>query len=152
MRTPPQPRQVPRATFKDRRCAGYISGLGIPSTRLLDKNSSIGIDHSTCDYHFLWRQTKYNSELKLSAVALEMITKYITDVSTKFNPFKNSAKTCRSFLAHLPSNARQIMKVNTQILPRHSQEPSSLSLKFSTSCFFCTHHQLRIYRICELIE
>jgi large subunit ribosomal protein L53 len=61
-----------------------------------------------------------------------MITKFLTDVTTKFNPFTKRAKTCRSFLAHLPPNARQTMKIKTTILPRDSQEPSSIYVKFST--------------------
>lgn len=60
-----------------------------------------------------------------------MITKFITDVSTKFNPFSKRAKTCRIFLAHLPSSARQTMNIDTKILPRTSREGSTLSLKFS---------------------
>ncbi|MCJ1252656.1 39S ribosomal protein L44, mitochondrial [Lignoscripta atroalba] len=59
-----------------------------------------------------------------------MITKFITDVSTKFNPFSKRAKTCRVFLAHLPPNARQTMKITTKLLPRGSKEGSMLSLKF----------------------
>jgi len=59
-----------------------------------------------------------------------MITKFLTDVTTKFNPFTKRAKTCRSFLAHLPPNARQTMKIKTTILPRDSQEPSSIYVKF----------------------
>lgn len=62
-----------------------------------------------------------------------MITKFITDVSTKFNPFSKRGKTCRIFLAHLPPSARQTMKINTKLLPRTSREGSSLSLKFSKS-------------------
>ncbi|MCJ1300355.1 39S ribosomal protein L44, mitochondrial [Hypocenomyce scalaris] len=59
-----------------------------------------------------------------------MITKFITDVSTKFNPFSKRGKTCRIFLAQLPPSARQTMKINTKILPRTSREGSTLSLKF----------------------
>ncbi|KAL9637936.1 MAG: hypothetical protein Q9164_001889 [Protoblastenia rupestris] len=59
-----------------------------------------------------------------------MITKHITEVSTKFNPFKKPAKTCRVFLAYLPANARQNMKIDTKVLPRDSQENSELRLKF----------------------
>lgn len=62
-----------------------------------------------------------------------MITKFITDVSTKFNPFSPRAKTCRSFLSHLPPNARQTMKINAKLLPRNSKEASFLNLKFSRS-------------------
>ena len=63
-----------------------------------------------------------------------MITKHITEVITKFNPFTKPAKTCRIFLAHLPANARTTMKINATVLKRDSQEPSFLKLKFST-CF-----------------
>ncbi|MCJ1478937.1 39S ribosomal protein L44, mitochondrial [Lambiella insularis] len=59
-----------------------------------------------------------------------MITKFITTVSTKFNPFSKRAKTCRIFLAQLPSNARQTMKITTKLLPRESKEASTLSLTF----------------------
>ncbi len=60
-----------------------------------------------------------------------MITKHITEVTTKFNPFTKASKTCRIFLANLPANARTMMKVNTTVFPRDSREPSSLKLKFS---------------------
>ncbi|KAI9834728.1 MAG: hypothetical protein M1819_002813 [Sarea resinae] len=59
-----------------------------------------------------------------------MITKFITDVSTKFNPFSPRAKTARIFLSLLPPTARQTMKINTVLLPRNSTALSSLSLKF----------------------
>ncbi|KAI4127786.1 MAG: hypothetical protein LQ347_004450 [Umbilicaria vellea] len=59
-----------------------------------------------------------------------MITKFITDVSTKFNPFSKRGKTCRIFLAHLPASARRTMKINIIILPRTSREGSTLRLKF----------------------
>lgn len=107
--------------------------------------------HSSCITHK--NLTRYRSlPFCQERNDLEMITKFITDVSTKFNPFRKSAKTCRSFLAHLPSNARQVMKVNTQVLPRHSQDPSSLSLKFSTSCTSLHTVNLGTYRIYQLIE
>ena len=60
-----------------------------------------------------------------------MITKHFTEVTTKFNPFAKKAKTCRIFLAHLPPNARQFMKINAQVLPRGSKENSFLHVKFS---------------------
>jgi len=59
-----------------------------------------------------------------------MITKFITDVTTKFNPFSRRAKTCRIFLAQLPANARQTMKIKTALLPQDSKDPSSLFVKF----------------------
>ena len=61
-----------------------------------------------------------------------MITRFLTSVTTKFNPFSPSAKTARIFLSLLPPNARQMgMKINTTLLPRNSKEPSVLLLKFS---------------------
>ncbi|KAL9136383.1 MAG: hypothetical protein Q9175_002400 [Cornicularia normoerica] len=59
-----------------------------------------------------------------------MITKHITEVTTRFNPFTKPSKTCRVFLAHLPANARTTIKINTTVLKRDSQEPSFLKLKF----------------------
>lgn len=60
-----------------------------------------------------------------------MITRFITEVSTAFNPFSPKAKTARIFLSFLPPNARQSMKVDTKLLPRSSQEKSFVALKFS---------------------
>ncbi len=60
-----------------------------------------------------------------------MITKHITEVTTRFNPFTKPSKTCRVFLAHLPANARTTMKINTTVLQRDSKEPSFLKLRFS---------------------
>ncbi|KAI9784757.1 MAG: 39S ribosomal protein L44, mitochondrial [Geoglossum umbratile] len=61
----------------------------------------------------------------------EMITRFITEVTTKFNPFSPRAKTARIFLSLLPPNARQAgMKINTTLYPRGSKERSVLSLKF----------------------
>ncbi len=62
-----------------------------------------------------------------------MITRFITSVSTSFNPFSRSAKTARSFLAHLPPNARQTMAINTKLLPRDTKDKAVLQLKFSES-------------------
>ncbi|MCJ1306518.1 39S ribosomal protein L44, mitochondrial [Agyrium rufum] len=60
-----------------------------------------------------------------------MITKFLTGVSTKFNPFSPRAKVCRIFLAQMPPDARRTMQVKTKLLPRTSEEGSSLALKFS---------------------
>jgi len=60
-----------------------------------------------------------------------MITRFITEVSTKFNPLSPKAKAARLFLASLPPNVRQNgMTVNTTLLPRTSDEPSTLYVKF----------------------
>ncbi|KAL8791540.1 MAG: hypothetical protein Q9195_005868 [Heterodermia aff. obscurata] len=58
-----------------------------------------------------------------------MNTKFITNVSVKFNPFKRSSNACRFFLAQLPANARTTMKISTTILLRDSQEESMLHIK-----------------------
>ncbi|KAL8842409.1 MAG: hypothetical protein Q9170_000537 [Blastenia crenularia] len=59
-----------------------------------------------------------------------MITRFITEVSIAFNPFRKPGSTCRKFLAHLPANARQSMKINTEVLTMDSKEPNFLKLKF----------------------
>jgi len=69
----------------------------------------------------------------LVSIYSTMITRFLTDVRAKFNPFSPRGKTARLFLALLPPNARSSMKIETQILSRHSKEPSVLFLKLSTS-------------------
>jgi len=59
-----------------------------------------------------------------------MITRFITEVSTVFNPFSPKAKTARLFLSFIPPSSRQAMKINTKLLPRASRDPSVLHLKF----------------------
>ncbi|PBP26926.1 hypothetical protein BUE80_DR002115 [Diplocarpon rosae] len=59
-----------------------------------------------------------------------MITRFITEVSTVFNPFSPKAKTARIFLSFLPPNARQTMKIDTKLLPRTSKDRSYVALKF----------------------
>ncbi|CAK7271385.1 39S ribosomal protein L44, mitochondrial [Sporothrix epigloea] len=60
-----------------------------------------------------------------------MLTRFITEVSTRFNPFSVRSKAARLFLTELPPNVRQQgMLVTTQLLPRDSTEPSSLTVKF----------------------
>ncbi|KAF7919458.1 uncharacterized protein EAE98_009298 [Botrytis deweyae] len=70
---------------------------------------------------------KLHRTLKVSS---NMITRFITEVSTVFNPFSPKAKTARLFLSVLPPNARQTMKIDTKILPRASKERSLVRLKF----------------------
>lgn len=65
-----------------------------------------------------------------------MITRYITDVTTRFNPFSPRAKAARLFLTRLPPGARAAgMNITTQLLARTSTEPSSLWIKFSALLF-----------------
>ncbi|KAK4105542.1 hypothetical protein N658DRAFT_512968 [Parathielavia hyrcaniae] len=60
-----------------------------------------------------------------------MITRFITEVATRFNPFSARAKSARLFLTCLPPSARSSgMNITTQLLPRSSTEPSSLHIKF----------------------
>ncbi|KAL1896127.1 39S ribosomal protein L44, mitochondrial [Sporothrix stenoceras] len=60
-----------------------------------------------------------------------MLTRFITEVTTRFNPFSAQSKAARLFLTQLPPSARQNgMVVTTQLLPRTSTEPSTLTVKF----------------------
>ncbi|GJC84149.1 mitochondrial ribosomal protein L44 [Colletotrichum tofieldiae] len=60
-----------------------------------------------------------------------MITKFMTEVTTKFNPFSPKAKSARLFLSFIPPTARSSgMSIKTVLLPRTSTEPSSLFVKF----------------------
>ncbi|TDZ12868.1 54S ribosomal protein L44 [Colletotrichum spinosum] len=60
-----------------------------------------------------------------------MITKFMTEVKTKFNPFSPAARSARLFLSFIPPTARKTgMTISTTLLPRGSQEPSSLYVKF----------------------
>ncbi|CAJ2513430.1 Uu.00g015490.m01.CDS01 [Anthostomella pinea] len=60
-----------------------------------------------------------------------MITRFITEVNTKFNPFSMRSRATRLFLSSLPPKARQQgMAITTSLLPRTSTEASSLKIKF----------------------
>ncbi|EOO01932.1 putative mitochondrial ribosomal protein l44 protein [Phaeoacremonium minimum UCRPA7] len=60
-----------------------------------------------------------------------MITRFITEINTKFNPFSTKAKAARLFLTFLPPNARSSgMSITTTLLPRTSAEAPSLRVKF----------------------
>ncbi|KAI1094149.1 putative ribosomal protein YmL44, mitochondrial [Rostrohypoxylon terebratum] len=59
-----------------------------------------------------------------------MITRFITEVNTKFNPFSMRSRATRLFLNSLPPNARQSMQINTTLLPRASTLPATLLVKF----------------------
>ncbi len=63
-----------------------------------------------------------------------MITKFMTEITARFNPFSACAKPARLFLTLLPPNARTSgTTISTTLLPRASTEPSSVAVKFSTS-------------------
>jgi large subunit ribosomal protein L53 len=60
-----------------------------------------------------------------------MITRFITDVNLKFNPFSVRSRATRLFLTFLPPNARASgMHINTTLLPRTTDQPGSLHIKF----------------------
>ncbi|KAI0868392.1 39S ribosomal protein L53/MRP-L53-domain-containing protein [Hypoxylon argillaceum] len=60
-----------------------------------------------------------------------MITRFITEVNTKFNPFSMGSRATRLFLSYLPPNARASgMQINTTLLARNSTEPNFLCVKF----------------------
>lgn len=91
--------------------------------------------HPTIDKSYQLRQ-RFNSRLipqrPLSSTD-KMITKFMTEVTAKFNPFSTCAKPARLFLTFLPPNVRANgTVVNTALLPRDSAENSSLRVKFST--------------------
>lgn len=60
-----------------------------------------------------------------------MITRFLTEVRTSFNPFAPRAKVARNFLAMLPPNARQDMQVHVKMLPRNGGDKCTLAIKFS---------------------
>ncbi|KAI1328290.1 39S ribosomal protein L53/MRP-L53-domain-containing protein [Xylariaceae sp. FL0255] len=63
-----------------------------------------------------------------------MLTRFITEVNTRFNPFSLRSRATRLFLSNLPPNARAMgMQINTVLLPRTSTEPNSISVKFSAA-------------------
>ncbi|ORY08202.1 39S ribosomal protein L53/MRP-L53-domain-containing protein [Clohesyomyces aquaticus] len=60
-----------------------------------------------------------------------MITRFLTDVRVKFNPFSPRSKSARIFLSLMPPNARADgMKIESKMLPRASKDPATLALKF----------------------
>lgn len=69
--------------------------------------------------------------------AVNMITRFLTSVSTAFSPFNpKSGKTARNFLAMLPPNARTTMAINVKMLPKtEAAKPALLSLTFSAFPF-----------------
>ncbi|OAQ98195.1 hypothetical protein LLEC1_02304 [Akanthomyces lecanii] len=61
----------------------------------------------------------------------KMITKFMTEITARFNPFSACAKPARLFLTLLPPNARTSgTNISTTLLPRASTEPSSIAVKF----------------------
>ncbi|KAG5921777.1 hypothetical protein E4U42_005706 [Claviceps africana] len=61
----------------------------------------------------------------------KMITKFMTEVTARFNPFAACAKPARLFLTYMPPNARANgTSIHTTLLPRGATESSSLRVKF----------------------
>lgn len=61
-----------------------------------------------------------------------MITRFITEVSTRVNPFSPKSKSVRLFLNSLPSKVRsQGTAVSTKMLPRLTADKNALLVKFS---------------------
>ncbi|KAF2742588.1 hypothetical protein M011DRAFT_452806 [Sporormia fimetaria CBS 119925] len=80
-----------------------------------------------------------------------MITRFLTDVRVKFNPFNRTSKSARLFLSLLPPNARADgMKIESQMLPRVSKEPATLGVKFKDGKEMSL--ELDKMRITEVIE
>ena len=76
-----------------------------------------------------------------------MITKFMTEVTAKFNPFSPCAKPARLFLTQLPPNARANgMKITSTLLPKGATEPSSVYVKFSA---FSASEQSRLWQLTE---
>lgn len=66
-----------------------------------------------------------------------MITRFITEVNTKFNPFSAKSRSARLFLSFLPPTARsQGMAIQAKLLPRASTDKAALQVKFSTGYLF----------------
>ncbi|KAH6685385.1 39S ribosomal protein L53/MRP-L53-domain-containing protein [Plectosphaerella plurivora] len=60
-----------------------------------------------------------------------MMTKFITEITTRFNPFSPQARTARLFLSIIPPSARTTgVNIKTVLLNKASKEPASLSVKF----------------------
>ncbi|TLD26412.1 hypothetical protein PspLS_04839 [Pyricularia sp. CBS 133598] len=59
------------------------------------------------------------------------MNRFVTEVTTQFNPFASSARAARLFLAYLPPNARASgMNIKTSLLPKTSTQPPKLQVKF----------------------
>jgi len=61
---------------------------------------------------------------------VEMITKFLTNISVTLNPFSNLSKSARIFLSLLPPDSRQTIKINTKLLARTSDQPPKIAVTF----------------------
>ncbi|KAF2869441.1 39S ribosomal protein L53/MRP-L53-domain-containing protein [Massariosphaeria phaeospora] len=80
-----------------------------------------------------------------------MITRFLTNVSVKFNPFSPRSKSARLVLSLIPSTARASgLRVESKMLPRDSKEPASLGVKFKDGKEM--NLELDKMRITEVVE
>lgn len=68
---------------------------------------------------------------QLAILIIKMITRYLTDITARFNPFSHSAKSARVFLSMINSDARNDIQIKTTVLSRTSKANPSLDIKFS---------------------
>jgi len=61
-----------------------------------------------------------------------MITRYMTEVTAKFNPFMKISKGARLFISMIPAESRQNIVIKNVVLPKWSVEHPKLNVKFST--------------------
>ncbi|KAH7329007.1 39S ribosomal protein L53/MRP-L53-domain-containing protein [Stachybotrys elegans] len=76
-----------------------------------------------------------------------MITKFMTEISVKFNPFAPCAKPARLFLTRIPPTARANGTViRSAVLPQSSSETSSVWVKFKDGkemTFDCKNYNIK---------
>ncbi|RCI14581.1 hypothetical protein L249_6813 [Ophiocordyceps polyrhachis-furcata BCC 54312] len=76
-----------------------------------------------------------------------MMTKFLTEITTKFNPLSTCSKPARLFLTYLPPDIRSKgTSVCTKLLPRDSKEPSSVMVKFKDGrelTFSCEKYNIK---------
>lgn len=127
---------------KSKRCRSYATefaehSLNFLTSRLLSPHHLLSslytLPKASGTFKFMSKVCELLIEVvgPLPKPQFKMITRFITEVSTSFNPFLPRAKTARLFLSFLPPNARQTMKIDTKLLPRASRDPSFIQLKFS---------------------
>jgi 39S ribosomal protein L53/MRP-L53 len=58
-----------------------------------------------------------------------MITKYLTTVTAKINPFSRRSHAIRIFLSMIPAEARNDIQIKTRVV--HQLSPSTLNISFS---------------------
>ncbi|KAF2118550.1 39S ribosomal protein L53/MRP-L53-domain-containing protein [Lophiotrema nucula] len=80
-----------------------------------------------------------------------MITRFLTNVNLRFNPFSPRSKSARLFLSLIPPGARANgLLIQSKMLPRASKEPATLEIKFKDGKQM--HLDLDKMRITEVTE